>query len=95
MPITNPQQYLAEELIKELEDRQPNIFGMYCAFIKKFGEQKIRTILSEVLDGFRKGKISRGEKVKLFMWRISQEKYEKRNTPQKRINPTPLALWKR
>jgi len=72
MPITNPEQYLAEELINELEDRQSKVFGMYCAFIKKFGEQTIRTILSEVLDNCRMGKIGRGEKVKLFMWRISQ-----------------------
>jgi len=74
MAITNPEQYLAFELIKELEDPLPEAFGMYCAFIRKYGEQKVRVILSQILDDYRTGRIARGSKVKLFMWQISQLK---------------------
>ena len=74
MAISNSKQFLASQLIKELEDQRPNVFGMYCMFIKKYGEQKIRAILSQVLDEYRTGKISRGSKVKIFMWEIAQIK---------------------
>lgn len=68
MPITNREQALAQELIEELGDKKPRAFGMYMRFIKKYGEQRVRQILSEVKHDYHTGKISNPPKV--FMFRL-------------------------
>lgn len=68
MAITNRKQALAQELIEELGDKQPKAFGMYMGLIKRFGESKVRQVLSEVKHDYATGKIS--NKVKIFMFRI-------------------------
>jgi len=68
MAITNRQQALAQELIEELDDKKPKVFGMYMGLIKRFGENKIRQVLSEVKHDYATGKI--GNPTKVFMYRI-------------------------
>lgn len=74
MPITNDKQLLAEDCIKELEDKKEKVFGRYCAIIKRLGVFNVRQILSETKDEYktamRKGKGKRYEKVKLFWWKV-------------------------
>jgi hypothetical protein len=66
--ITNREQMCAYDLVKKLGDKKKNAFGMYMRLIKKFGEQKCRSVLSEVLYETRGGRIR--SKVKLFMFKI-------------------------
>jgi len=68
MAITNRQQALAQQLIEELGDKKPKAFGMYMGLIKKFGEGKVRQVLSEVKHDYHTGKI--GNPTKVFMYRI-------------------------
>lgn len=68
MPITNREQLLAFELIEELRDKRKRVFGMYMKMIKRYGEQNVRRIKSEVMDDFRRGKIV--NPVKIFMYKI-------------------------
>lgn len=68
MAITNRKQAFAQELIEELGDKKPKAFGMYMGLIKRFGEMKVRQVLSEVKHDYATGKI--GNPTKVFMYRI-------------------------
>lgn len=71
MPITNPKQALAQELIERLGDKKKKAFGLYCGLIKKYGRFRIRSVMSEVVEDYRLGKIT--NKAKVFMYRIKNE----------------------
>ena len=71
MAIHNRRQALAQELIEELDDKKPKVFGMYMKLITKFGEDKIRQVLSEVKYDYITGKID--NKIKIFLYRIKNQ----------------------
>lgn len=68
MSISNEKQALALQLIEELRDEKPKVFGLYCKLIEKYGEVKIRATLSEVKYDYRIGNIN--NMVKIFLYRI-------------------------
>ena len=68
MGINNSKQALAQEIIDGLEDEKPKVFGMYMRLIGKFGEYRMRAMLSGVLDDYKIGRIK--NRVKIFMYRV-------------------------
>ena len=72
MALTNSEQLLAEDCVRQLGDNKKSSFGMMMRLIKKYGENKIRSVLSEVIDDYRRGGIN--NKVKVFLYRLSQNK---------------------
>ena len=68
MGITNSKQALAQDIIDGLEDKKPKVFGMYMRLIRKFGEGRMRALLSEVVDDYKSGRVK--NRVKMFMYRI-------------------------
>jgi len=68
MGINNSKQALAQDIIDGLEDKKPKVFGMYMGLIRKFGEYRMRALLSEVVDDYKSGRVK--NRVKMFMFRI-------------------------
>ena len=68
MGITNSKQALAQDIIDGLDDKKPKVFGMYMRLIGKFGEHRIRAMLSEVISDYKSGRVK--NRVKVFMFKI-------------------------
>ena len=68
--ITNSSQNLALECVRQLQDKKKGCFGIYMRFIKKHGEFRVRSLLSEVSEQYRLGKIT--SPAKIFMYLIKK-----------------------
>jgi hypothetical protein len=68
MGIHTKAQLLAQDCIHRLNDKRVKCFGKYMSIIAQYGEQKIYTLLSEVVDDYKVGRID--NKLKVFWYKI-------------------------